>query len=322
MLLGSDTVWGFEPLKPTRAIEARVAGRRRSSTRPGRRTPCCPAGTGRAKCSQTRRGAQWPRDDRGIDDVQVLEPVEAPCGVGYPAHGAGPNGVEVGRETGSASIAQLLRRHARPRLELPRHQTAKRIGADQPPRQLDALQRALQVRARGEVQLRDRGKLGRVGAGQAHAPGHCGCRSIELDARTTPSSAGKTATRRRRSQRPSGQELVRASPGWQGTPAADLPGRPRPVVVAARGLSRVHTVGPDPHHGSAEPRRRQSLKRLAPRGGFNPTWSPDGRCLAFERVTRPGQVSIYVMRTNGTRLRLVTRTNFFVFSQIAWQQLR
>jgi TolB protein len=66
----------------------------------------------------------------------------------------------------------------------------------------------------------------------------------------------------------------------------------------------------------------RGLRRLTRRGGFNPTWSPDGRWLAFERVTRPGQISIYVMRTNGTGLRLVTRTNFFEFSQIAWQPLR
>jgi dipeptidyl aminopeptidase/acylaminoacyl peptidase len=47
-------------------------------------------------------------------------------------------------------------------------------------------------------------------------------------------------------------------------------------------------------------------RRLTYRGGFSPSWSPQGTKLAFVRSLRPGSSDIYIVRRNGRGLRRLT----------------
>jgi TolB protein len=63
------------------------------------------------------------------------------------------------------------------------------------------------------------------------------------------------------------------------------------------------------------------LRRITRRGAYDPTWSPDGKWIAFaSNRSRPRKEfagEIYVVRANGKDLRRVTR-NRFADSQPAW----
>jgi TolB protein len=56
---------------------------------------------------------------------------------------------------------------------------------------------------------------------------------------------------------------------------------------------------------------------LTRRGGRAPSWSPDGRRIAFVRGG-----DIYTMRPDGTHVRNVTRTRRLTENAPAWQPLR
>jgi Tol biopolymer transport system component len=84
-----------------------------------------------------------------------------------------------------------------------------------------------------------------------------------------------------------------------GAVAADAPGRDIAFSLGAPPHQDVYVVNAD---GSGLQRLTTSAA-----GEFDPTWSPDGRLIAYRRETPAGQPDVVVMNADGSRKRNLTR---------------
>jgi Tol biopolymer transport system component len=97
----------------------------------------------------------------------------------------------------------------------------------------------------------------------------------------------------------------------------EAPGRP---AWSPGGELIAFGSGYDPRIVWVARRDGSHLRRISPRtlSASGPTWSPDGRWIAFEGLGTTGSSDIYIARVDGSEIRRITRTPTFSESSPAW----